>query len=61
MFAPGQTFGTCGASGSCQLEGQACSSTMACCNNVTCRDTATTNPCGAGQTTGCTCFEPVLL
>jgi hypothetical protein len=61
-LAPGSTYGTCGAGGTCLLQGQACSVTTApcCANSGTCTDLASGNACGMAQTSGCACFIPVL-
>jgi hypothetical protein len=61
VFMPGATTGHCGAAGTCQLQGQACSASMPCCSGAgVCTDTTTSMPCGATQTTGCTCYSGIF-
>jgi hypothetical protein len=61
VFAPGQTFGTCGGMTTCAQDGQACSDMNACCPGAgTCTVSGTSTACPAGMETGCTCFTPIF-
>jgi hypothetical protein len=61
VFTAGQTYGSCGAAGSCPQEGQACSTTSPCCpGSGSCLVTASGAACAAGQATGCTCIIPIF-
>jgi hypothetical protein len=64
IFQPGQTYGTCGGSGSgsstCANDGQACAANGDCCNGD-CNyvdPSGAVQPCNGGS--GCTCFTPLF-